>query len=188
MSTTLRDELLDDEPFGVDSESESLEPGSLNPQRLYEHLIREPIGKSNPRRAVSVNPHTSVADAVTLMKQHRFGCVLVESERRLVGIFTERDVLTKVIGSGRDPATLAVEEVMTPDPEALTMGDDIAWVLNLMAVGGFRHVPIVDDEGRPVAVFSVKDIVERLVDLFPHDVLNLPPHPGKDIAHTREGA
>jgi CBS domain-containing protein len=77
---------------------------------------------------------------------------------------------------------------MTPDPECLTMSDEIAWVLNLMAVGGFRHVPIVDDTGRPVAVFSVKDIVERLVELFPKDVLTLPLHPGKDIARTREGA
>ena len=77
---------------------------------------------------------------------------------------------------------------MTPNPESLTLDNEIAWVLNLMAVGGFRHVPIVDDAGRPVAVFSVKDIVERLVELFPNDVLNLPPHPGKNIARTREGA
>ena len=163
-------------------------PEELSPQRLYEHLIREPIGESNPRPAVTVNPHTSVEDAIALMKQHRFGCLLVEADRQLIGIFTERDVLTKVIGSGREPGALAVEEVMTPNPESLTLDDEIAWVLNLMAVGGFRHVPIVDGTGRPVAVFSVKDIVERLVELFPHDVLNLPSRPGKNIARTREGA
>jgi len=163
-------------------------PEELSPQRLYEHLIREPIGKSDPRTAVAVNPHTSVEDAIALMKQHRFGCLLVEADRQLVGIFTERDVLTKVIGNGREPGALTVEEVMTPNPESLTLDDEIAWVLNLMAVGGFRHVPIVDDAGRPVAVFSVKDVVERLVELFPRDVLNLPPRPGKNIARTREGA
>ena len=67
------------------------------------------------------------------------------------------------------------------------MQNELAWVLNLMAVGGFRHVPIVDEHRRPVAVFSVKHIVERLVEFFPNDVLNLPPRPGKNIAHVREG-
>jgi CBS domain-containing protein len=176
------DELLDEERQQTDPAS------PMTPQRLYERLIREPIGKSEPRRAICVNPHTSVTDAIALMKQHGMGCVLVEAERRLVGIFTERDVLFRVVGSGLDPARTPVSQVMTPDPETLTMQDELAWVLNLMAVGGFRHVPIVDDNGRPLAVFSVKHIVERLVEFFPNDVLNLPPHPGKNIARTREGA
>jgi len=175
------DELLDEERQQTD-----VEPTS--PQRLYENLICEPIGNSEPRRAICVNPHTSVTDAIALMKQHGMGCVLVEADRRLVGIFTERDVLFRVVGSGLEPARTPVSQVMTPDPETLTMRDELAWVLNLMAVGGFRHVPIVDDSGRPVAVFSVKHIVERLVEFFPHDVLNLPPHPGKNIAREREGA
>ena len=175
------DELLDEERQRAETEPPA-------PQRLYERLIREPIGKSEPRRAICVNPHTSVTDAIALMKQHSMGCVLVEANRRLVGIFTERDVLFRVVGSGLDPTRTPVSQVMTPDPETLTMQDELAWVLNLMAVGGFRHVPIVDDDGRPVAVFSVKHIVERLVEFFPHDVLNLPPYPGKNIAREREGA
>ena len=180
----LTDDLLDDDvpPMEGDAAADAA------PARLYEHLIREPIGKSDPRPAISVNPHTSVTDAISLMKEHGMGCVLVEAERRLVGIFTERDVLYRVVGTGRDPAKTPVSEVMTADPETLTMEDELAWVLNLMAVGGFRHVPIVDAEGRPLAVLSVKHIVERLVEFFPHDVLNLPPHPGKNISHTREGA
>lgn len=176
------EEFLDEERQRTEDEP------APTPQRLYEHLIREPIGKSDPRPAVCVNPRTSVADAIALMKRHGMGCVLVEAERRLVGIFTERDVLFRVVGSGLDPAYTPVSQVMTADPETLTMHDELAWVLNLMAVGGFRHVPIVDDDGRPVAVFSVKHIVERLVEFFPNDVLNLPPYPGKNIAHTREGA
>jgi CBS domain-containing protein len=175
------DELLDDEAREVEHEP-------APPRRLYEHLIREPIGKSDPRPAVCVNPRTSVADAIALMKQHGVGCVLVEVDRRLAGIFTERDVLFRVVGNGREAARTPVADVMTPDPECLTMQDELAWVLNMMAVGGFRHVPIVDDAGRPVAVISVRHIVERLVEFFPNEVLNLPSHPGKNIAHTREGA
>jgi len=68
------------------------------------------------------------------------------------------------------------------------MDEELAWVLNLMAVGGFRHVPIVDASGKPVAVISMQRIVERLVECFPKSVLNLPPRPGSNITHTREGA
>jgi CBS domain-containing protein len=156
--------------------------------RVYEHMIRQPIGTCEPRPAVCVTPRTSVADAIALMKQHASGCVLVESEQRLLGIFTERDVLFRVAGARLDPAATPVAAVMTADPETLTMHDELAWVLNLMVVGGFRHVPIVDDDGKAVAVISMQRIVERLVECFPKAVLTLPPRPGADIAHTREGA
>jgi CBS domain-containing protein len=177
------DELLDEERRQIEPEREPAPP-----RRLYQHLIREPIGKSDPRPAVCVNPRTTIADAIALMKQYGVGCVLVESEQRLIGIFTERDVLFRVVGTPLDPTRTPVSDVMTPNPESLRMENELAWVLNLMAVGGFRHVPIVDDDGRPVAVFSVRHIVERLVEFFPNEVLNLPPHPGKNISHTREGA
>jgi len=178
------DELLEEERRWTDGVRA---PHPSRP-RLYEHLIREPIEHSEPRPAVCVTPETSVREAINLMKQHGMGCVLVERDQRLVGIFTERDVLFRVVGGNRNPAELPVSAVMTPDPEALTMADELAWVLNLMAVGGFRHVPIVDEHHRPIAVFSVKHIVERLVEFFPNEVLNLPPRPGKNIVHSREGA
>ena len=66
---------------------------------------------------------------------------------------------------------------MTADPETLRPEDRIAWALKLMHVGGYRHVPLTDETGRPVGVISVKDIVDFIVDLFPAPVLNLPPDP-----------
>jgi CBS domain-containing protein len=156
--------------------------------RVYEHMIREPVGNCDPRPAICVHPDTQVADAIALMKQHSCGCVLVQAGDRLLGIFTERDVLLRVAGAGLDTRRTVVSSVMTPDPETLTMRDELAWVLNLMAVGGFRHVPIVDDAGKPIAIVSMQHIVERLVECFPKAVLTLPPRPGADIAHTREGA
>ena len=156
--------------------------------RVYEHMIREPIRSCEPGPAICIAPHATVGEAIASMKQHATGCVLVESDGRLVGIFTERDVLFRVAGAGLDATQTPINAVMTPDPETLTMDDELAWVLNLMAVGGFRHVPIVDDNGHPVAVISMQRIVERLVECFPKAVLNLPPRPGSDITHTREGA
>ncbi len=165
-----------------------LEPEADAPRHFSEHILRDPVSECGPRAVVSVAPETTVADAVALMREQRIGCVVVERDGRLAGIFTERDVLLRVVARQCDPARTTVGEVMTPDPEAISMQDEFAWVLNLMAAGGFRHVPVVDADGRPVAIFSVRHVVERLVDFFPQDVLTLPPHPRKNIARTREGA
>ena len=81
-----------------------------------------------------------------------------------------------------------VKDVMTPDPEALPSHAKVAWVLNIMSVGGLRHVPVVDEQGRPVAVVSVRDVVQFLVDAFPSEVLNLPPEFASITYRTREGA
>ena len=111
------------------------------------------------------------------MNEHRIGCVLVVEAGRLVGIFTERDVLTKVVTAGRDIDTTPVGEVMTRDPECLTLDDGIAYALNMMSVGGFRHIPLVDADGYPTGMVAMRDIVDYIVDLFPEEVLNLPPSP-----------
>jgi CBS domain-containing protein len=83
---------------------------------------------------------------------------------------------------------VTLEEVMTRDPEALPATAPVAWVLNKMEVGGFRHVPAVDEAGRPVFVVSVRDVVQFLVEAFPEEVLNLPPEFGAPRYTTRDGA
>jgi CBS domain-containing protein len=155
---------------------------------LDERMIREPIRTLTPRPPLSVPRGASIASAVALMRDHRLGCVLVVENDRLVGIVTERDLLLKVIGTGADLEALTVEDVMTPDPEVLHPDDAIVFALNKMSVGGFRHVPLVDEAGRPVGIVSVKLIVEYIVDFFPREVLNLPPEPGKNLTRAREGA
>ena len=114
--------------------------------------------------------------------------MLIVDEGQLVGVFTERDVLTKLVGTSIDIDRTPVEELMTRDPECLTLEDVIAYALNKMTIGGFRHVPLVDLHGRPTGVVAMRHIVEYLVDLFPRGVLNLPPSPNLAIARTREGA
>ena len=75
----------------------------------------------------------------------------------------------------------------TLDPECLPVDASIAWVLNKMSVGGFRHVPAVDDQGWPAIIVSVRDVVQFLVESFPNEVLNLPPM-GVERYRTRDGA
>lgn len=160
------------------------EPG---PQKVLESAtFRAPIKHLRVTKPVCLSPDQTVAEAIDLMRKNRFGCVVVTHNEKLVGILTERDVLTKVAGvKGAD--TRKLKDVMTHDPEVVQPDDSIAYVLNAMHVGGYRHVPVVNDEQEPLAVVSVKDIIGFILEHFPEDILNLPPKPIR-TTDQREGA
>jgi CBS domain-containing protein len=146
--------------------------------KLTARLLTEPIRSLQLGPPVTVPVEATLAETVALMQDRHLGCVLVVgADGRLEGIFTERDLLARVAGRKLDWTAHAVRDYMTAAPEALQPQDGIAWALNLMAIGGYRHVPLTDPDGRPLGVVSVKDIVAFIVDLFPDEVLNLPPSP-----------
>jgi CBS domain-containing protein len=174
---------------------DDVESGQDRPSRrrpFDASLLAEPLHGLPTRSAVILAKAASATEAMREMQRKHRGCVLVTEDgtarSKLVGIFTERDVLLRIIDRGRNPATLELSEVMTPDPECLPANAQIAWVLNIMSVGGLRHVPVVDEYGRPVAVVSVRDVVQFLVEAFPSEILNLPPHFTTAAFRTREGA
>jgi len=144
---------------------------------LDSNTFKKPVKNIKVRKPIVLKTGQSVREAIELMQHNRLGCVLVVKDAKLSGILTERDVLLKSIGSGKDMAKVKVDEIMTRDPEAFQPEDSVAFVLNAMSVGGYRHVPIVNDKNEPLAVVSVKDIVTFLVEHFPEEVLNLPPKP-----------
>lgn len=144
-----------------------------------------PISKLMPREPVVIDASATVAQAVQVMNVHHTGCVLVQQNDRLVGIFTERDVISKVFGL-EDCHSVSVAMVMTRDPEVLESKDELAFALNRMSVGGYRHIPIVD-KGKPVGVLSVRDIVHYLADMHPEGIVNLPPSPGSAIFRSVDG-
>ncbi len=148
--------------------------GTLLTARLNELSLRTPI---------MVEAEATVVAAVNAMNEQRTGCVLVHKAGKMVGIFTERDVLTKVIFRNNN-SVIAVESAMTKDPETLEDTQTIACALNKMSVGGYRHIPVMA-KGKPVGVVSIRDLVDFLVELFPEKVLNVPPSPA--IAKSRDG-
>ncbi|MBI2060020.1 MAG: CBS domain-containing protein [Nitrospirae bacterium] len=172
-----------DEDLEVQSQLRREEDRPAIEQAITEKAIRT----LKPRTPVCVEVGARVEEAVAKMKDRNTGCVLVVDDGRLTGIFSERDVLLKIAATKLDQHRTRVETVMTRAPETLGLDDPIVFALNKMSVGGFRHVPIVDKDNRPVGVVSVKDIVNFIVDLFPRDILNLPPEPGKDLGFTAEG-
>ncbi|MDG1897449.1 MAG: CBS domain-containing protein [Fuerstiella sp.] len=137
---------------------------------------------------VALDPTATVDDAVQTMIQNRMGAILIVDDNKLVGLFSERDVLTRVVAQGRIPAETPIVDVMTPDPECLCFDDEIVFALNKMTVGGFRHVPILDEDGAPTAVVSMRDVVDHIVSYYSNEVYNLPATPESRVSSTREGA
>jgi CBS domain-containing protein len=150
-------------------------------------LLRQPTTVLPARKPIVLSRLHSVTDAIRSMQSESRGVVLVTadgtSNTPLLGIFTERDVLFRIVDQGRNPATLHLGDLMTHEPESLRDDHKIADVLQMMSVGGFRHVPIVNADGHPLQVLSVKDIVQFLVEAFPREVLNR----GSDRTSQREG-
>ncbi|MBF8289178.1 MAG: hypothetical protein HW391_146 [Chloroflexi bacterium] len=106
-----------------------------------------------------VDADVDVAEAIERMHRDGIDCLLVTDGGRLVGIFTDRDALIKLAGHG--PEHRPISELMTRDPVVLRHDDPIAVAIHKMAVGGFRHVPIVDG-GRPIAVVSARDVFRHI--------------------------
>jgi CBS domain-containing protein len=139
-------------------------------------LFDDTLAVLTPPEPVTIREDTPVREAVAAMLARRQAGVLVTGEGgRLVGIFTERDVLMRVVGAGRDPARTRVGDVMTSGPETLPIRARVAHALHSMAVAGYRTIPIVDEAGRPTGVVTATDVIRWLANLFPEEVLNLPP-------------
>ena len=114
----------------------------------------------------------------------RAAVLVIDGNGRLVGIFTERDVLTRVVARGLTPPATQVRQVMTRDPDALAVTDRVASAVNRMSVAGYRTIPLVDDDRRPVGVVTATHVIKWMADLFPEAVLNL--RPGDALKHPSE--
>ena len=157
------------------------------PTTLAKNLRADSVSKLPLRDVCSVEPSESIQDVVRRMNQRRVGCALViRGGKELIGIFTERDFLSRVVAQGLDVKT-PVEKVMTPKPVTIAQHASVQQAIEMMENGGYRHAPVLGENGQPVGVLSVKDIVHYLVEYFPAKVYNLPPTP-EHIQPAREGA
>ena len=176
---------------GLDDDGYFDDPKDSSSGVFDARLLRQSLASLPTRSPICFKGSDAVSEAMNAMQREHRGCVLVTEDGTprspLTGIFTERDILLRIINRGRNPATVTLDEVMVRDPESLPVDASIAWVLNKMSVGGFRHVPALDANGCPSIIVSVRDVVEFLVEKFPNEVLNLPPMEVKRY-RTRDGA
>jgi CBS domain-containing protein len=118
-----------------------------------------------PRTLVVAAPGMSVSEAARLMRENKVGAVLVVEEGRLVGIFTERDAVYRVMAENLDPSAARIGEVMTRDPKTVKPDETFGYALLLMHENGFRHAPVVQD-GRPVGVVSARHALDPDLEEF----------------------
>jgi signal-transduction protein with cAMP-binding, CBS, and nucleotidyltransferase domain len=134
-------------------------PGS----RLERALLNHALGSLSPPTARKVGGEMSAGEAVTRMRGEGTGALVVESDGQVVGIFTERDALQKLAGTSLDGVTVA--QVMTADPVVLRTDDSVAVAIHKMAVGGFRHIPVVDG-GSAVGMITAHDLFRYILELL----------------------
>ena len=119
----------------------------------------------DPRKLVLAPPQASVDDAARLMKEAHVGAVLVVEQGRLIGIFTERDAVYRVLAARRDPLLTPLAEVMTRDPVAVAPEETFGYALLLMHDNGFRHAPVVES-GKPIGVVSMRHALDPELEEF----------------------
>lgn len=132
---------------------------------LEQSITRHDVDVLCPKTPIAVDASSTVREAVAEMVARKIGCLLVQQDGELVGIFTERDVLNRISG---DLSLLdqPVSEFMTRTPATITPRDSIAYALQTMGLGGYRHLPVVADDGRPRGIISIRDILRFLCVRF----------------------
>jgi CBS domain-containing protein len=130
--------------------------------RVDRSLMEDPVGILRPRTPIALAPTATLREAIALMLASDIGAVLVvDADGQLLGILSERDLLTKVAGVVPDYADRPVSEFMTPTPEVVQPQDCLAFALHKMDTGGYRHLPVVR-EGKPVGMVSVRDMLRHI--------------------------
>jgi CBS domain-containing protein len=149
------------------------------------HLDTESVERTHPAEIVSVAPQATVREVLELLKEHQDGSVVVCRDEKLVGIFTERDALRLM--AAEKNLDVPLEQVMTSDVVTISNTDTVKTAITKMSKGGYRRLPVIDLDGRPVGMLKVSSILHYLVQHVPNSVYNLPPSPHQTTQH-REGA
>jgi CBS domain-containing protein len=117
------------------------------------------------QKLLTATPETTVSKAGVLMTKRNVGAVMIVERGRLIGIFTERDVVTRVIAQGRDPATTKLADVMTIAPKTVDPDKSYGYALVIMQENGFRHVPVIEN-GKPIGIVSSRNAMDPELEEF----------------------
>ena len=134
---------------------------------MTQRTIRTIIAEQEP---VTAPATMTVSEAARLMRERRIGAIMVVQDNALVGIFTERDALIRVLAEERDVRTTHLADVMTRHPKSIHPDRSFAEALQMMYGGSFRHVPVVED-GRPIGMVSARDALGPELEAFVYEML-----------------
>ncbi len=140
-------------------------------------VMQTPVGHLPARPFARVDAGDAMWKVVDEMKAKGRGAVLIEEEGALVGIFTERDLVSRIDHSDILWSHVTVRDVMTPHPTVIRPADTLAEALRRLIQGRRRHLPIVDEQGHLQGLLSIRDILTHVAGKFPEETMNLPPTP-----------
>ena len=154
-------------------------------------LVDERIQVVVRREPVTVSPGTSLADCLAEIRRTGTGdsVFVVDSDGRLTGVLTERDIFGRLVGGDVAPIDLGqpVETLMTTNPHHLHLEETVRDAIELMQTGRYRNVPLLDDDDILQGVIRPQDILKYLAEAFPEELLNLPPRPHQTMNRAEGG-
>jgi CBS domain-containing protein len=129
-------------------------------------MFDQPVRSVMQRRKVlKAPPETLVSKAAKLMANKNVGAVMIVDDERLIGIFTERDIVFRVVAQGLDAHTTRLADVMTPAPDTVDPDKPFGYALLVMHEKGFRHLPVVED-GKPIGILSARSAMDPDLEEF----------------------
>jgi CBS domain-containing protein len=138
-------------------------PHARKGDAIHQALLSRPVSDLLTGADLLVcDPEDAVQKVVEIFQKEKKGCVLVYKNKKLVGILSNRDLVLRVAGRFDDLSKIKVAEVMTPDPGFVHPEDPIAFAVNKMAMGGYRHVPVLREDGTPVSILLIMDVLRYL--------------------------
>lgn len=178
----LYDQAIDEEIARMDKDEEA------SRKVLESGEIHVPL-RQLMRPCIVIDISTSTQDAIDLLIEQQIGAAPIVADGVLRGIFSERDVLRKILNQQvGDLTRISVEQFMIAHPQTASAEDMLDTAILYMARGGYRHLPIVDEQHHPIGMVSIRDVISYLVENFPQEVLTLPPEPIRNAMKAREGA
>jgi CBS domain-containing protein len=149
-------------------------------------LCKQSVGTLYSSHPFTVPENAGVGDVIALMQEKRVGAVLVEAGGRLKGVFSERDVVVRILAENLSLDT-PVKEFLRPVPLHVAPSDQVGLAMELMAEHYLRHVAVTDDHLKILGIISVRNIIDCLAQQFPEAVINQPPRADQTMSAPEGG-
>ena len=153
---------------------------------LEQDLQKERVIHLDVSHFIAIPSGTSVRDTIEEMRRQKLNCAIITKDGAIIGIFTDRDMLRKVV-TAPDTWDAPIDIVMTPSPTTVKANDQANTAMELMDEHHFRNVPVLDSTGAMIGNLTHYAVIKYLADRFPESVYNLPPHPDR-VTRKRDGA
>ena len=140
-------------------------------EEVDKEIFNRPISELKLPELVTMDQDSLLADIHETLFKNRFGAIVLTNQNQLSGILTERDFLLKVWGKFENWKEVKASEVMTPEPFSMKLTDKISDCIKIVSRKKFRHLPVVDDNGRPIHMISIKDLLAFIIKFFPKKLI-----------------